>query len=513
MTRFRRWLTGGALLVAATGHALQAQAQLRYSVDLNDRSDSLFKVVLKVGRLPAGGIFQFAATAPGAYQVMDIGRYVRRLQAFDQSGRELPTSRINVNQWRLSQPARVREIRYTIAPTWTTPVATHPIVRMCGSDLAADHTLINGQAVFGVPRGMQTARVSVHLALPPGWHASTAMPIADGAYQADDYDHLVDSPILAGRLSTAEVQVTGVPVEIAVYSTHGRITANQLRDAMTGMLNAAGQFLGKLPVDHYTFLYTFEDRGEGAWEHSYSSEYALAEAPFTPALGRQVTAIAAHEFLHVVTPLNLHSDVIEHFDFESPVPSRHLWLYEGATEWAAGKMQLEAGLRTAADYLADVVRKFKADRQRYDTTWSLAEMSMAAYSDSGQRQFQNIYDRGAIVAGLLDIRLLELSGGQHGLRDLIQDLAARYGKHRSFPDDSLFAIIVARTDPSIGSFIDRYIRGTIHPPVAEYYAKLGFTLVSDGRGVPVRFDVNRHPTPAQLRLRTAWLGRRGNLVN
>ena len=32
---------------------------------------------------------------------------------------------------------------------------------------------------------------------------------------------------------------------------------------MSGMLNAAGQFLGRLPVDRYTFLYHFADEGAG----------------------------------------------------------------------------------------------------------------------------------------------------------------------------------------------------------------------------------------------------------
>ncbi len=101
----------------------------------------------------------------------------------------------------------------------------------------------------------------------------------------------------------------------AVYSLHDQINADQLRDAMRDMLNAAGEFLGKLPVDHYTFLYYFELVGQGAWEHSYGSEYSLPERPYTPAYGKQITDIAAHEFFHVVTPLNLHSEIIEHFNF------------------------------------------------------------------------------------------------------------------------------------------------------------------------------------------------------
>jgi predicted metalloprotease with PDZ domain len=273
------------------------------------------------------------------------------------------------------------------------------------------------------------------------------------------------------------------------------------------MLYAAGGFLGKLPVDRYAFLFDFGDVSAGAWEHSYSSEYVLNEAPFTPTVGARVTDIAAHEFFHVVTPLNIHSEIIEHFNFETPVPSQHLWLYEGTTEWAAHKMQLESGLKMPETYLNELVGKLRFDRQRFDTTYSLTKLARTSFSDSGQAQYGNIYQRGAVIAGLLDIKLLDLSNGKHGLRDLVVDLSKSYGKKKAFPEDSLFEVIARRTSPTVRDFVERYIRGAEHPPVNEYYAKLGFTLIEDEKGLPVRFEINPNPTPEQLRLRSAWLGR------
>jgi predicted metalloprotease with PDZ domain len=113
------------------------------------------------------------------------------------------------------------------------------------------------------------------------------------------------------------------------------------------------------------------------------------------------------------------------------------------------------------------------------------------------------------VAGLLDIDLLELSGGAHGLRDLIADLGRSYGKKRAFPDDSLFDIILARTSPSLRDFFDRYVAGAEHPPIRESYAKLGIRLFEDEHGLPVRLEVDPDATPEQVRLRRAWLGEKG----
>ncbi|HEV8195405.1 MAG TPA: hypothetical protein VGP87_02090 [Gemmatimonadales bacterium] len=506
-------LTHILLALSLTGTVPPQAPPLRYTVDLNDRADSVFKVTLRVDSLPGeSGVYQFASTAPGTYQVMDIGRYVRRFRAFDRAGAELETTRIGTNQWRIATPRRVRLIRYEIRETYDTPVTEHPVYRMCGSALWGDHALINGQAVFGFPRGMQSAPISVQLLRPAGWIVGTPLRQRRGLYFADDYDQLVDSPIMAGRLTRAEILVTGVPVQILVYSRSGEIKAPQLLTAMRSMLLAAGGFLGKLPVDRYTFLFHFTDSDDGAWEHSYGSEYSLRDHPYSPQTGAAVTDMAAHEFFHVVTPLNLHSEIIEHFNFETPVPSRHLWLYEGATEWAAHKMQLESGLKPVGTYLAGLVGKIRFDRLGFDTTYSLSELAMTSFSDSGQKQYGNIYMRGAVVAGLLDIRLLELSDGQHGLRDLIGGLSRTYGKKRAFPDDSLFAIVTERTSPEIGDFLRRYVEGAEHPPVKEYYAKLGIRLIEDEKGLPVRFELDSNATPAQLKLRAAWLGRRGTPV-
>jgi predicted metalloprotease with PDZ domain len=482
-----------------------AQPTLRYSVDLTDTTHHVFAVTLDLPPLTdTNAVFEFAATAPGTYQTMDIGRFVHDFSALDANGAPVATQRVATNEWRLTTPERVQRITYHVIATRDTSYRDEPIYPMCGTVLDADYALINGQAVFGFPRGMQAAPLSIHLTYPPGWTFGTPLVERDGAFEAESYDRLVDSPILLGaHLTRTTLDVTGVPVTIVVESGHHDIQATQVRDAMRDMLLAAGAFLGTLPVDRYTFLYDFgvfpKGMVTGAWEHSYGSEYVLSDFPYTPRYGTQIRDVAAHEFFHVVTPLNIHSEIIEHFNFATPVASQHLWLYEGTTEWAAHKMALQAGLTSLSDYLALVAQKDQTDRTQFDTTWSLRELSLVSYSDSGQRQYGNIYMRGAVVAGLLDIKLLEESHGAHGLRDLVLDLSKQYGKHRAFPEDGLVDSIVARTSPDMRDFFNRYIFGAERPPVKAYYAKLGFDYVNG------HFVTLPAPTPAQRRLRQAWI--------
>lgn len=478
-------------------NGLQAQ-NLVYRVNLNDREDDQFKVTLNIegGSLSKkNNIFQFASTAPGTYQVMNMGRFVRSFKAFNKKGKEIPTKNITVNQWEISKIEKVRKIEYSIAETWDTQVNEFPIYLMCGSSLEKDHALINGQTVFGFPKGMQGTPLKIKLDYPQNWKVGTALnKDKNGYFEANNYDHIVDSPILLGRLTKASTMLGKVPVEIYTYSKTDKISSQKLLSAMSEMLKAAGKFLKKLPVDRYTFLYHFENRSAGAWEHSYSSEYIYREQDWTPAFAQKMSDVASHEFFHVVTPLNIHSEIIEKFNFEKPTPSEHLWLYEGTTEWASHVMQLRYGITNLDDYLKMLRRKVFIDNKYYDTSYSLSKLSMTSFTKKGQRQYGNIYMRGALVAGLLDIRLLELSKGKRGLREVVLELASKYGKKRAFSEKTFFDDFVKITYPEIKEFFEKYVKTATPLPYKEYYAKVGINYYDKkdfGEKAGLKFRVSR----------------------
>ncbi len=461
---------------------LHAQ-NLVYRVNLNDRADDQFKVTLTIeGKALSkqNSIFQFASTAPGTYQVMNMGRYVRTFKAFNKKGKELTTKKLNPNQWEIRKIEKVRKIEYSIAETWDTQVDEYPIYLMCGSSLEKDHALINGQTVFGFFKGMQRSPLKIKLDYPKQWQVGTALNKDNkGYFKADNYDHVVDSPILLGRLTKASTMLGKVPVEIYTYSKTDKITSKQLLKGMSNMLKAAQQFLKELPVDRYTFLYHFENRSAGAWEHSYSSEYVYREQDWTPEFAQRMSDVASHEFFHVVTPLNIHSEIIEKFNFEKPTPSQHLWLYEGTTEWASHIMQLRYGLTSLEDYFKVLKRKVFIDSRYYNSNYSLRKLSMTSFTKQGQRQYGNIYMRGALVAGLLDIRLLELSGGKKGLREVVLELAKKYGKKRAFSEKNFFDDFVKMTYPEIKGFFDKYVKNATPLPYKEYYNKIGINYYKE----------------------------------
>ena len=444
-----------------------------YSIDLNDRTEDSFKVrVFVEGLTDANAVFQFAATAPGTYDRMNFGNYVSDFKAYDEDYEPLAVSQISTNQWQLSEPSSTAIIEYEIRETWDEINPVDMIYKMAGTSIEEDHSLINTFAVMGYPTGLQEKKYIVSIDRPSDWLVGTALPKSDnGYYVAQDYDHLADSPILLGDLTNATITIDQTEIDIWTYSVTDLNTSSDIKYQIEEVMHDAKAFLEELPVDNYTFLYHFEESA-GALEHSYSSLHVLEEIP-AEQYAATIKHIAAHEFFHIVTPLNIHSEIIEDFNFVTPTPSRHLWLYEGVTEWAAWMMRYR-NRSFELNYLLQVFQsKINYNENYYDESYSLTDISLQSYTKEGGEQFGNIYQRGAIVAALLDIRLLELSDGERGLREVMLELVEIYGPENEFQDDQFFDVFIAMTYPEIADFIENYIKGATELPYQEYFNKIG----------------------------------------
>jgi hypothetical protein len=116
------------LALAALAGTAQAQSKLRYAVDLSDTVHHVFAVTLRVPALTdSNAVFEFAATAPGTYQTMNVGRFVHDFTALDARGSPVQTERLSTNEWRFAEPRRVRVITYHI-------IATRDDSPRCASD-------------------------------------------------------------------------------------------------------------------------------------------------------------------------------------------------------------------------------------------------------------------------------------------------------------------------------------------------------------------------------------------
>ena len=210
--------------------------------------------------------------------------------------------------------------------------------------------------------------------------------------------NLYDSPIMFSLPDTATVRVGNADVLVAVYSPKKMVNAKFIAAHLEKLLMATKNYLmGKLPVDKYAFIYYFNGEQKplssaGAWEHSYSSFYSVPEQPQEEGIELWVD-ISSHEFFHIVTPLTISSREVKEFNFNETVLSKHVWLYEGSTEYYAHHVQVWGGLISPEKFLETLAGKINYSRTYYKDDLSFTELSTESAGKHARPVWQCLPER------------------------------------------------------------------------------------------------------------------------
>ncbi len=331
-------LFGLLVINAATA---QKTKGYQYTIDLNKSSDDKFWVELATPRVKSKTIvFHLPKTVPGTYSNDDYGYFANNVKAFDSKGNELKVSRIDDNSWQIEDANRLDRITYQVDDTFDDRTRKAKVFEPTGSSVQHDTAyVLNTYTVMGYLTGMEELPYSLTVKHKPDFYGSTALKDLDQAADQDvftsiNYHDIADNPILYTRPDTTTIRVGGADILISVYSPNKLISSAFLATKLDSLTRAQVSYLGgKLPVSKYAYLiYLFDKQplsnASGALEHSYSSLYSLSES--NPEIFAQnFKDVAAHEFFHILTPLNVHAEEIQYFDFTVPKMSEHLWLYEG----------------------------------------------------------------------------------------------------------------------------------------------------------------------------------------
>jgi len=463
---------------------LFADGDYRYYVDLTSVNNDKLTIKLTPPDITENEtVFMFPAMVPGTYDVYDFGRFVSNFKAEGKDGKTITIEKLDKNSYKLSPANAIKEISYEVEDTWDTNIKEKFVFEPGGTNIEEGKNFsLNTHGFFGYFKNKIETNFILEINKPKGFYASTALTNITNGETKDvisvfNYHDLVDSPIMYCMPDTASIQIGKSQILISVYSPNKILTADFIARNLHELLFAQAEYLGgELPIDKYAFLFYFTDKAtlsgaSGALEHSYSSFYVLPEAD-TAALAQEIRDVAAHEFFHIVTPLNIHSKEIGEFDFNNPTMSEHLWLYEGLTEYAAHHMQVKTGLIEFDDFFNVMIDKMQNSRENYNDTVPFTVMSKYVL-DKYKKQYNNVYEKGALIGMCLDIMLRYYSNGNYGTQEMMKDLAKQYGKNKSFNDDDLFNDIEKLSYKEVRYFLNNYVAGNKPLPYKETFAMVG----------------------------------------
>ena len=468
-----------------------------------DLAQHLFEVELTFPSeaVAQGAVAAMPAWTPGSYLVRDYARFVDRVRVLE-GRREHSLDKLDKQRWRLPAAKRDLRIRYRVYGNDLTVRTNH---------VDATHAQIIPAATFLYLEGQLDRPVEVRFeGFSTGWKVASPLPLKDGAYLARDFDALVDSPFELGTFRSHSFHSGDTTFELAFTGAHsgdeGRIT-----EATRKIVEAAGAIFGGFPFKRYVFLFTFTPGQRGGLEHRDCTSLISDSHAFDRPEGYYALyQLVAHEFFHAWNVKRLHDSVLGPFDYSRENPTKLLWFHEGLTSYMEHVIALRAGVVPWSHTAKELARCWSEQVQRPGRLeQSLEESSWDAWirlykpHEFSPNSSVSYYDKGEMVAWLMDASIREGSRGKAGLAELFARLWARHGEAGLTDADVRRAYQeLSGKDPT--PFWKAYISG--RSELEGALLRRAFGLKMEAQAPWERLSPDEQKDPAALRRARAWTG-------
>ncbi len=438
-------LTALALTSCAPFHQPPPET-LSFVVSMEHPADRLCHVEFHCDGLK-GGTHDFIMPAwmPGDYRMMNYARNVTNFTAQDAAGRALAWAKADANTWRVqSAGAATLTVRYDVIPgaaaAQTSLSESNGFIAPTDTYMHLDGQILRPVTVTIIPKEGWTA---IATGLDP-------VPGRSNTFSAPDFDVLYDCPTLLGNLEVLPFDVRGIHHEFAGPNLGDFDRAKFVSD-LKRMVESATALMGDIGYQHYTFIVA--GRGGGI-EHL--DETTL---PFNGAdVGNLVRnkhwlSFVAHEYFHNYNVKRIRPIALGPFDYEHENRTRMLWVSEGFTDYYAWIVLRRAGLLEVEDVLngtggprgfpglAGAIASYENNpghlyQSAAEASWTTWDQRFGGFNRGGPRLTISYYDKGNLLATLLDLKIRHESKNDKSLDDVMRGLYKEYyqEKKRGFTD-------------------------------------------------------------------------------
>nr|MDQ3806367.1 peptidase M61 [Acidobacteriota bacterium] len=451
-------------------HLLEVETRLRYA-----------------SAAPAAVDLVMPVWTPGSYLVREFERHVQDFAAQGDGGRALPWTKVNKNTWRVETGgARELRVRYSV-------YANELSVRT--NELNDRRAVWNNAALLMYPDGHLAAPSTLRVAPFGNWKVATGLPGVAGerhTFRAENFDVLYDSPFLAADFREVSFDVRGV-AHCVVFDGPGNYDPERVRRDVKKVVEAAVGMMGDVPYRDYTILVVLGPTGGGGLEHLNSTLLTWRRFGFSADSDwRDFLTLVAHEYFHLWNVKRIRPDALGPFDYTRENYTRLLWVAEGVTSYYESLLLRRAGLMTDRQFLDLQARAFQSLQNTPGRLeQSLEEASFDAWVKYYRQDENTInsavsyYDKGAVVALLLDLEIRRRSDGRRSLDDVLRQLYEEFGKRgRNYTPADFQRVAEQAAGGSLEEFFKAYVRGREE---LDYNAALdaaGLRLDTTGAGQP-----------------------------
>ncbi|MDX1379637.1 MAG: PDZ domain-containing protein [Xanthomonadales bacterium] len=417
---------------------------------------------------------------PGSYVVREYAQHIVTLRAETLDGQPLELRTLGKNRWEVDA-AGVDSVR-VVYDLFAGELDTQT------NWISPELAVLNGAATFlyndQTRNLVQTVRVET--APLPGRAWSAMRELAPSVYQADDYDQLVDSPIVVTPNLPRRFEVDGAGYRLLHVGDDRFWRDVDVIGDLSKLVDKHQAFWEADPlVGDFWFLNVLLER-EGGLEHDQST---LMIVPRGMARDRESyvdwLALASHEFFHVWNVRHMRPEGLAEYDYDREQYSTQLWLAEGLTSYYDGLLLSRARLVSAPEYFRLLAKEIHAlEQQPGRAVRSLEDASRDAWirhyrpGPNTPNSTVSYYRKGAVLGFVLDVKMRDASAGRVDLDDAMREMFDRYSD-TPYPPGALSEVVRELAGDAVGNWLDEQTSGTAELDVDEALAWFGLVLDRD----------------------------------
>ncbi|MFB2120276.1 M61 family metallopeptidase [Parapedobacter sp. 2B3] len=446
-------------MTVVTTSALAAPS-IRFEVSFKEPQAHYAEIKMEISDLRKDHIdVKMPVWTPGSYLVREYARHVESVEACDADGAYLAVEKVNKNTWRI-QSAKAKKVTFSY--------------RIYGFEVSVrtnfiddSHAFLSPAATFMYVDGMLDQPVEVTVIPHANWaNISTGLETVAGkpnTFHAADFDILFDSPIEVGNQDVFTFDAAGVHHEIAMVGG-GNYDKERLKADCAAIVEEATAIFGVNPNKRYVFIVHNYQSGGGGLEHLNSTVLGASrngyqsERSYVGFLG-----LVAHEYFHLWHVKRLRPFELGPFDYDNENYTSALWIMEGFTAYYDNLLLRRCGFLDESGYLQAIANDVNTIENRPgNKVQSAALASFDAWikyyrpDENSANTSVSYYNKGALLAMLLDLKILTATQGEKRLDDVLKAAYEKFyvRERRGFREQELQTLIEEVTGTSVAAIFD-----------------------------------------------------------
>jgi predicted metalloprotease with PDZ domain len=299
--------------------------------------------------------------------------------------------------------------------------------------------IVNWNTLLLYPAGYGSDQLtySASLRLPVGWKFGTSLHVSSQSGSTIQFapvslTMLVDGPVITGEYLkvvplTPPTENPPAELDLAADSRAALDAPEEVWEHYRNLVKQAGILFGARHYNDYHFLFTLSDHvAHFGLEHHESNDSRVDERSLIEEDGRKMAAgLLPHEYVHSWNGKYRRPADLTTPDYEQPMQTDLLWVYEGLTSYLGDMLSARSGERTpslARDALAQMAadldhRSGRVWRNLQDTADGVPTMQDAPKAWDDYRRGLDYYDEDVLNWLWADVIIRQQSKGTKSLDD------------------------------------------------------------------------------------------------